>query len=312
MEFVVIAYTLFGFMAATLIFGYFGRKNDFKQKRIDYIEDLKKNPLFSELEVSFLKRSLSKASVKFNKFISETLSKNKSAAATKKPVNKTLERQLRLAGIFIDPQEFSIIKLVAVFAALILFTILSFISGVRAEFKLLIILVGMIVGFIAPTMYLRMRVTSHQQKIRDQLPNALDLLGVCIEAGLSFDMSLVKVSEKMKGPFIDELMIIHREMQMGKQRRDALQDLSDNTDIQELKTFTAALVQAEQLGIPIINVMRIQSVQLRQTRKQIAQEKGMKAPIKMMIPMVGLVFPVVLIILMGPTVNTMIETFIKK
>lgn len=312
MEFMVIAYTLFGFMAATLIFGYFGRKSDFKQKRIDYIEDLKKNPLFSELEVSFLKRALSKASAKVGKFVTQTLSKNKSDAVQKKPVNKTLERQLRLAGIFIDPQEFTIIKLAAVFAALILFAILAFISGVRAEFKLLIILVGMIAGFIAPTMFLRMRVKSHQQKIRDQLPNALDLLGVCIEAGLSFDMSLVKVAEKMKGPFIDELMIIQREMQMGKQRREALQDLSDNTDIQELKTFTAALVQAEQLGIPIINVMRIQSVQLRQTRKQIAQEKGMKAPIKMMIPMVGLVFPVVLIILMGPTVNTMIETFFKK
>ena len=187
--------------------------------------------------------------------------------------------------------------------------LLTLLTKMEGAYEALIILGGLILGLIGPTFYLRFKLKSNQQRIRDQVPDALDLLGVCLEAGLGFDIALLKISEKLHGPFIDELLIVHREIIMGRTRRDALQNLANNTEIPELKTFVAALVQAEQLGIPIINVMRIQSKQLRATRSQIAREKGLKAPVKMMIPMVFFVFPVILIILLGPTLMNIMEVF---
>ena len=174
---------------------------------------------------------------------------------------------------------------------------------------LLVLAIGVLLGVMGPTMYLRSRVSGHQNGIKKQLPDAMDLLCVCIEAGLGFDAALLKVSQKLRGPFIDELMIVYREIQMGRTRREALQNLCDATNLDELKTFASALVQAEQLGIPINNVMRSQSEQLRVERSQAAKEKGMKASIKMLIPMLLFIFPVVFIILMGPTVLNIIETF---
>jgi tight adherence protein C len=257
--------------------------------------------------VSFAQRYLKKFASKFTKIISNVLPKDKAQKNNAKTA--AVERQLRLAGVFMSAQEFNSIKLVVMLASVALFAVLSVFVQTGLKNSLEVLLVGVIIGVEGPTFFLKSKVKGHQQKIRDQLPDAMDLLGVCIEAGLSFDISLIKVAEKLKGPFIDELLIVHREIQMGRTRREALQHLSDSTEIPELKTFTSALAQAEQLGIPIINVMRVQSVQLRAARKQIAQEKGMKSPVKMLIPMVAFIFPVLFIILLGPTVINMIHQF---
>ena len=154
----------------------------------------------------------------------------------------------------------------------------------------------------APDLFLKNMVKSHQQKIRDQLPDVFDLLAVCIGAGLSFDNALLKVIEKMEGPFIDELMTVFRQMQMGVSRVDALSALSDCTDIPELKTFVSAVVQASQLGIPINNVMKVQSQQLRDTRRETAKERGNKAAVKMSLPIMIFIFPALFIVILGPTV----------
>jgi len=206
-------------------------------------------------------------------------------------------------------EEFLSLKQLFMLAIIALFAIVALLIPGDLNFKLMIGFVGFTFAVAVPTLFLRFRVKGHQQKIRDQLPDAMDLLGVCIEAGLGFDLALVKVAEKISGPFIDELMLVHREIQMGRTRRDALQNMANSSDIPELKTFVSALAQAEQLGIPIINVMRIQSAQLRETRKQIAQEKGMKTPVKILLPLVAFIFPVMFIVLMGPTVINMIHEF---
>ncbi|HZK38919.1 MAG TPA: type II secretion system F family protein, partial [Clostridia bacterium] len=219
-----------------------------------------------------------------------------------------IEKQLRLAGIFMSAQEFSSIKMTFMMITLII-AVLAFLLPFDVLMNAFIFLVLAVISIIGPSFFLKSKVKGHQEKIREQLPDAMDLLSVCIEAGLSFDISLIKVAEKLKGPFIDELMIVHREIQMGRTRREALQNMMACTDISELKTFVSALIQAEQLGIPIINVMRIQSAQLRMVRKQQAQEKGLKAPIKILIPMMLFIFPVVFIILLGPTVISTIEQF---
>ncbi len=310
MQFFVLSVTVLSFFVAVIIFSYFGKKSDNKNKRINYIKEIGvgANP-YAGLEQSFYQRYVKKATDRISKTFTNLTPKNK--AQRNKAKDQQLERQLRLAGVFMSASEFSSVKLAINLFSLVFFLLLALLLPVDSSIKVLIILLGAIAGILGPIYFLRFKVTGHQQKIRDQLPDAIDLLGVCIEAGLSFDISLLKVSEKLKGPFIDELLIVHREIQMGRPRREALQNLASVTDIPELKTFASALVQAEQLGIPIINVMRIQSAQLRLTRRELCREKGMKAPIKMILPMIGFIFPVVFIILMGPTVINVIQTFSK-
>ena len=135
-------------------------------------------------------------------------------------------------------------------------------------YMLFIAAVGMVIGVVGPTLFLSSRVRSHQGEIRSQLADTIDLMSVCMESGLSFDASLVKIAERMEGPLIDELMTVFRQIQLGKNRNDALKNLSDSSDVKELKTFVSAVIQAGQLGIPITNVLQAQAEQLRMNKSE--------------------------------------------
>ena len=307
MEFLVISYSFLAFILFVLIASPRGIANDNKQNRIDKINNSVGQPVFRELQLSFYDRFFAKGI----KAVSEKLGR---FAPKKKKANETknleaIRNQLRYAGIFMEASDFRFIKHAFLIGAVFLTCVILIIVKPDPMIAVLILAIGVLIGVMGPTMYLRSRVSSHQTGIKKQLPDAMDLLCVCIEAGLGFDAALLKVSQKLSGPFIDELMIVYREIQMGRTRREALQNLCDATNLDELKTFASALVQAEQLGIPINNVMRAQSEQLRVERSQQAKEKGMKASIKMLLPMLLFIFPVVFIILMGPTVLNIIETF---
>jgi tight adherence protein C len=302
--------TALAFFVAVIVFGYFGKKADDKKRRIDYINEIGAKEENQSPQASFYDRYLKKYVKKLTVSFSSQGARSKVQKSREK--DQLVERQLRLSGVFMSAQEFGSIKLTFTFVCLTVTALLALILPFNLLIKGMLFLVGSVVAIIGPSFFLKSKVKGHQQKIREQLPDAMDLLGVCIEAGLSFDIALVKVAERLKGPFVDELLIVHREIQMGRTRRDALQNLIACTDIPELKTFVSALAQAEQLGIPIINVMRIQSAQLRVTRKQLAQEKGMKAPIKILIPMIIFIFPVIFIILLGPTVINVMEEFANK
>jgi tight adherence protein C len=307
MQFFVLSITVLVFFTSVIIFGYFGKRSDAKKRRIDYIKEIGGRDNNPELQRSFFDRYIKKILKRSTALMAKGTPKNK--IQKNKAKDQLIEKQLRLSGVFVSVQEFTSIKTTFMIATCIIFSLLALILPYQLNSKMMIMLVGIMIGVAGPTFFLRFKVKGHQQKIRDQLPDAMDLLGVCIEAGLSFDIALIKVAEKLSGPFIDELVIAHREIQMGRTRRDALQNMANCTTIAELKTFVSALAQAEQLGIPIINVMRIQSAQLRQTRKQLAQEKGMKAPVKILIPMVFFIFPVLFIILLGPTAINVIKQF---
>ncbi|MBQ4627356.1 MAG: type II secretion system F family protein [Clostridia bacterium] len=307
MEFLVIAYSFLAFIAVVLIASPWGRKNDQKQSRIDKINNSVGQPVFQELQLSFYDRVLGKSIKKVSEKLSRFAPKKKNANKTK--TLEAIRKQLRYAGMFMDPADFQFIKYAFLIGVVFLTLIIIIAVDMEALIMLLVLVCGLLLGVMGPTMYLRSRVSSHQTGIKKQLPDAMDLLCVCIEAGLSFDAALLKVSQKLSGPFIDELLIVYREIQMGRTRREALQNLCEATNLDELKTFASALVQAEQLGIPINNVMKAQSEQLRVERSQQAKEKGMKASIKMLVPMLLFIFPVVFIILMGPTVMNIMETF---
>lgn len=307
MEYMVISYSLFAFILFVLLTAPLGKRADEKQKRIDQITGTTERPGFEELQVSLLSRIFGKSVRKLSDVMQKVAPKKKKNEESKKL--ELIRKQLRFAGIFMDAEDFSFIKTVVLVVSIVATLLVILIAKPEALSMLVILCLGLIVGVMGPTYYLKTRVNGHQNGIKKQLPDAMDLLCVCIEAGLSFDASLIKVSEKLHGPFIEELMIVYREIQMGVTRREALQHMCDSTTLDELKTFASALIQAEQLGIPINNVMRSQAEQLRIERSQQAKEKGNKASIKMLIPMLLFIFPVIFIILMGPSVLNIIDTF---
>ena len=160
--------------------------------------------------------------------------------------------------------------------------------------------VGLVVGFMAPDFYLGNRAGSRGTKILESLPDALDLLTISVEAGLGFDAALIKVTEKLKGPLSDEFKRAASEQRVGKSRQEALRGINDRVDQRELKNFISAIIQADQLGVSMSKVLRIQSEQMRGERRQRAEEKAAKAPILIMLPTIGCIFPSLFIVILAP------------
>lgn len=155
-------------------------------------------------------------------------------------------------------------------------------------------------GFYLPHLMLSSRITRRQSDVRKAMPDALDLLTICVEAGLGFEAALAKVSDKWENELSLAFARMIREVQLGKVRRDALKDMADNLGIAEMTSFVAAIIQSEQLGVSLAKVLRIQSDQMRVKRRQRAEEQAHKAPVKMIIPMALLIFPSIMIIILTP------------
>ena len=174
--------------------------------------------------------------------------------------------------------------------------------------KFLIIGLGTIFGFYIPELMLVSRIQRRQKEIRKAMPDALDLLTICVEAGLGFDGALAKVYEKWDNEMSRAFGRVLREIQLGKLRRDALRDMAERVGIPEMTSFVAAVIQSEQLGVSMARVLRIQSDQMRIKRRQAAEEEAQKAPIKMLFPMGILIFPSILIILLGPAAIMLMQS----
>jgi len=168
--------------------------------------------------------------------------------------------------------------------------------------KTMFIVGGFVGGFWLPQIMLTSRITRRQKNIRKAMPDALDLLTICVEAGLGFDAALSKVAEKWETDLSMAFARTIREVQLGKVRREALKDMSDRLGLPEMTSFVAAIIQSEQLGVSMAKILRIQSEQMRMKRRQYAEEEAHKAPIKMLIPMALLIFPSIMIIILTPAV----------
>jgi tight adherence protein C len=163
-------------------------------------------------------------------------------------------------------------------------------------------------GFFLPHLMLSSRITRRQKEIRKAMPDALDLLTICVEAGLGFDAAMSKVSEKWENELSLAFARVIREVQLGKVRREALKDMADRLGIPEMTSFVAAIIQSEQLGVSMAKVLRIQSDQMRVKRRQRAEEEAHKAPVKMIIPMALLIFPSIMIIILTPAAIQIMES----
>ena len=196
------------------------------------------------------------------------------------------------------------VKLMALIGGAVLFFLLGLVLLRQPVVGLLLAVVGAGVGYIAPEFWLGRKIKGRSWGMVLQLPDALDLLTISVEAGLGFDAALAKVVEKMEGPLVDEFRQALAEVRMGRVRREALRDVATRADAQPVSNFIGAIVQAEQLGVPIAKVLQIQSNQLRIERRQRAEEAAAKAPVKMLFPMVGCIFPTIFIVILGPAIVT--------
>jgi tight adherence protein C len=159
-----------------------------------------------------------------------------------------------------------------------------------------------LLGFVLPDFWLGRHISDRKKRILRAVPDTLDLLTISVKAGLGFDGALAKVVEKTEGPLAEEFRRVLAEVRMGKARRDALRDVVARTDVPALTNFIGAIIQAEQLGVAISKVLQIQSEQLRIERRQHAEELAAKAPIKMLFPLVGCIFPSMFIVILGPAI----------
>ncbi len=181
----------------------------------------------------------------------------------------------------------------------------------RIDLKVLVLMTSAfaVIGVLFPNMSLNGKIRKRQSEVMKTLPDIMDLLTVSVEAGLTFDSALSKVTEKMPGTLAREFEVVLQEIKIGKSKKDALYQMSDRVGVQDLRSFVSAVIQADQLGVSLGRVLRIQAEQIRQNRKQRIQEKAMKAPIKMLIPMVIFIFPCIFIVLLGPVIINIMKMF---
>jgi tight adherence protein C len=198
----------------------------------------------------------------------------------------------------------------AIAFSIIIFLIAFFLLGTGPIVALGLGVVGVAFGYLVPEFWLGRRIRARQKAIVMQIPDALDLLTISVRAGLGFDAALGKVVEKMQGPLIDEFRRALAEVRVGKARRDALRDIVPRTEVPALTNFIGAVIQAEQLGVAISKVLQVQSEQLRIERRQRAEEMAAKAPIKMLFPLVGCIFPSLFIVILGPAIILIVKTLV--
>lgn len=248
-----------------------------------------------ELQQPFFDRSIRPLALKLSG-IGQRFTSPKKARGT--------EQRLATAGNPYDMRtvDFLGLKVVVAGAVAGLMFLLMGLVGRNLSMGLLLAVAGGGIGFIAPEIWLSRRIKARRKAILLNIPDALDLLTISVRAGLGFDAALAKVVEKMSGPLIDEFQRALAELRVGKARKDALRDIVGRTQVPALTSFIGAIIQAETLGVSISKVLQIQSEQLRIERRQRAEEQAAKAPIKMLFPLVGCIFPSIFIVILGPAI----------
>jgi tight adherence protein C len=160
-----------------------------------------------------------------------------------------------------------------------------------------------------PNVVLFDKAQRRSDRIRRDLPNALDMLTISVEAGLGFDAALAQVARNTEGPLADEFFRVLQEMQIGMGRTEAIRALGDRTSVPDLRSFTTAMVQADKFGIPIAEVLRIQAREMRLKRRQRAEEMAQKVPVKILFPLIFCIMPTLMVVILGPAIIQLLDFF---
>ncbi|TFG72839.1 MAG: type II secretion system F family protein, partial [Anaerolineales bacterium] len=212
--------------------------------------------------------------------------------------------KIELAGIGhkLKPAQFMGIRILGALALGAVSLLIAFASTIPILQRLLIIVVAFVLGYLFPGIWLGSKIKQRQNDVLKALPDAMDLLTICVGAGLDFTSAMQKVAEKWNNELSQAFLRTVQEMQLGKLRREALRNMANSMDVPDVTSFVAAIVQADALGVSMAKVMRIQSDTMRMKRRQRAEEKARQAPVKMMLPLVFFIFPTILIVLLGPAI----------
>jgi tight adherence protein C len=174
---------------------------------------------------------------------------------------------------------------------------------------LIVVLVLAAVGFLLPDLYVNGRARSRRTLMQRQLPDALDILAVSVEAGLGFDAAITKLSQHMDGPLVEQFLLVLGELRIGETRANALRKMAERNDLAELTSVVTSLIQAEQLGSPLGDMLRVQAGEARYRRQVAAEERAMKAPVKMILPTGLCIFPAMFIVIIAPAVLEITRAF---
>ncbi|HZG73842.1 MAG TPA: type II secretion system F family protein [Chondromyces sp.] len=220
-----------------------------------------------------------------------------------------LELQLLQAGNPFDmtPVDFKLLQIILLILLPIIFTGYALLSDFSGGVVILLAFLGLIAGRFLPLYYIKQKAKARAAQALRELPDFIDLLTVSLEAGLGFDSALNKVVAKKEGILSQEFRYFLEEIRLGKTRRTALSGIRNRLIVADLHTLISSIIQAEQLGVSMVNVLRVQSQEIRDRRKQRAEEAAMKAPIKMLFPLVLFIFPSLFIVLLGPAVIQIIQ-----
>lgn len=221
---------------------------------------------------------------------------------------KRLTDQLSQAGIRMSARNYAAMNVLIIFGL----TLFGGYLGILLKKPPLIVFLfafgGFYAGYVLRRFSLTSLITKRKNALQSQMPEVLDLLSVSVSAGLGFDQALAYVVDKSDGPLIDEFYVAQQEIALGRPRKDALKRFAERCNVEEIKLFVSAVVQADELGISMQNVLSTQAEMIRTAHKQRVEEAAMKVPVKMLIPMVVFIFPVIFIILLGPAIPSILET----
>jgi tight adherence protein C len=224
-----------------------------------------------------------------------------------------IRRRLIMAGgpFGWDPDRVLVAKVACLAAGMVLGLLFLAIFGFAWPLRVVGFFMISLFGYYLPNIILTNAVERRQNHIRTALPDSIDLLTICVEAGLGFDAALAHVSKNTTGPLADEFYRTLQEVQLGRSRNEAMRNLADRSNVPELRAFVLAMVQADIFGVSVANVLRIQAKEMRVKRRQLAEERAMKVPIKVLFPVLFCIFPALFVVILGPAIMRIADVFAR-
>lgn len=271
-------------------------------KRLKSIKNINKPRIIDEdvMSLSFQDRIVKPIIENFIKTVAMLL-------PIKEESQKELAYKLSQAGIKMNPKDYRAMNIIIIVSLGALGSLYGLKTHSNVFQIALFFIIGVFAGYVYRRYSLEGKVTQRKAEIKSQLPEVMDILSVSVVAGLSFDQALGYVVERSQGAVIEEFGIAQREITLGSPRKEALSGLAARCQVDELKSFTNAIIQADELGISMQNILNSQSKMIRDAHRQEIEEKAAKIPVKILIPMVLFIFPVIFIILLGPAVPQIME-----
>lgn len=297
----------FGILVFTLVILMLHRQGEEKdafKARVERVSgNARKGPYLDEdMNKPFSERLIKPVTEKIVSGLKKVTPQPSGEAEQQDPRNQKMKIALRQAGMKLSVSEYRTFRLVIIVAVGLIFALIIFLLSRDWLFAALGIVLGAYLSYVIMRFQLSSRITTRKKSMQKQLPEVMDMISVSVEAGLGLEQAMIEVVNSFDGPLIDEIAIANREMAMGRTRSEALLLLGDRCGIEEMQTFTRAVVQATQMGIAVKNVLRSQSEYMRQTRKNKIEEKAMQVSVKILLPMAGFILPVIFIVLLGPAV----------